>query len=208
MNKEVLKNLSYGVYVVSVFDGTKPTGCVANSIMQVTYDTVAVSLNHNNYTTEFVKKNKKFGISILSTDVDDNIIPVFGFSCGKDTDKFKDVKKISFDGVDVLADSIGYLICEVVDIVETETHSVFIAKIIDGEMVEAKTPMTYAYYHAVKKGLSPKNAPTYIEETSKTDELSYKCKICGYIYKGDITKEPDSYICPICKKPKEFFEKL
>jgi len=208
MNKEVLKNLSYGVYVVTVFDGAKPTGCVANSIMQVTYDTVAVSLNHNNYTTEFVKKNKKFGISILSTEVSDDIIPVFGFSCGKDTEKFKNIGKIKVDGIDVLSDSVGYLICEVVDTVETETHSVFIAKILDGDMIEAKTPMTYAYYHAVKKGLSPKNAPTYIEEKTNTEELAYKCKICGYIYKGDITKEPDSYICPICKKPKEFFEKV
>ena len=208
MNKEVLKNLSYGVYIVSVFDGAKSTGCIANSIMQVTYDTVAVSLNHNNYTTEFVKKNKKFGISILSTEVDDNIIPTFGFSSGKDTDKFDGIKKINVSGVDVLAESIGYLICEVVDTVETETHSVFIAKILDCDMIETKTPMTYAYYHAVKKGLSPKNAPTYIEENKTVDELSYKCKICGYIYKGDITLEPDSYICPICKKPKEFFEKL
>ena len=208
MNKEVLKNLSYGVYVVSVFDGVKPTGCIANSIMQVTYDTVAVSLNHNNYTTGFVKKNKKFGISILATDVDDNIIPVFGFSCGKDTDKFKNIEKINVEGVDIIADSIGYLLCEVVDTVETETHSVFIAKILDGDMLQTKTPMTYAYYHAVKKGLSPKNAPTYIEETAEVKELSYKCKICGYIYKGDLTKEPDSYVCPICKKPKEFFEKL
>ena len=208
MNKEVLKNLSYGVYVVTVFDGTKSTGCIANSIMQVTYDTVAVSLNHNNYTTGFVEKNKKFAVSILSTEVDDNIIPVFGFSCGRDTDKFKDIKKINVDGIDIVADSIGYLILEVIDKVETETHSVFIAKIIDGEMLETKTPMTYAYYHAVKKGLSPKNAPTYIEETTDMTELAYKCKICGYIYKGDITKEPDSYICPICKKSKEFFEKV
>jgi len=208
MNKEVLKNLSYGVYVVSVFDGVKSTGCVANSIMQVTYDTIAVSLNHNNYTTECVKKNKKFAISILSTEVDDNIIPVFGFSCGREVDKFNGVKKLNIDGIDIISDSIGYLILEVVDTVETETHSVFIAKILDGEMIENKTPMTYAYYHAVKKGLSPKNAPTYIEETVENNELSYKCKICGYIYKGDITKEPDSYICPICKKPKEFFEKL
>ena len=208
MNKEVLKNLSYGVYVVSVFDGVKSTGCVANSIMQVTYDTVAVSLNHNNYTTECVRKNKKFAISILSTEVNDNIIPVFGFSCGREVDKFNGIKKLNVDGIDIISDSIGYLILEVVDTVETETHSVFIAKILDGEMIENKTPMTYAYYHTVKKGLSPKNAPTYIEETVKNNELSYKCKICGYIYKGDITKEPDSYICPICKKPKEFFEKL
>jgi rubrerythrin len=59
----------------------------------------------------------------------------------------------------------------------------------------------------VKKGSSPKSAPTYIEEKS-TAKLAYRCKICGYIYEGDITKEPDTYVCPICKKGKEFFEKI
>lgn len=208
MNKEILKNLSYGVYVVTVSDGKKYTGCVANSIIQVSYDTVAVSINHNNYTNKCIKESKKFAISILSEDVDDNIIPIFGFTSGKDTNKFEKIEKINVDNIDVIKDSIGYLICEVVNTVEVETHTIFIAKIKNGDIIQNKTPMTYAYYHAVKKGLSPKSAPTYIEENQTKDELSYKCKICGYIYKGDITKEPASYLCPVCKKPKEFFEKL
>ena len=74
-------------------------------------------------------------------------------------------------------------------------------------MLHEDIPMTYAYYHAVKKGLSPKNAPTY-QETTVEHKLAYRCKICGYIYEGDITKEPDTYVCPICKKGKEFFEKI
>ncbi len=208
MNKDILRNISYGVYVVSTSDGTKSTGCIVNSIMQVSSDTVALSINHQNYTNECLKKNKKFGISILSQDVDDNIIPVFGFQSGRDCEKFKNIEKINIDRIDVIKDSIGYLICELTgDIIETQTHSLFLARILDGDILNKKEPMTYAYYHKVKKGTSPKTAPTYIEE-KVTDELAYKCKICGYIYKGDITKEPDDYICPICKKPKSFFEKI
>ena len=97
--------------------------------------------------------------------------------------------------------------CDVVGKFETETHTLFIGKMISAEMLHNDNPMTYAYYHAVKKGLSPKNAPTYRE--AKTEQkLAYKCKICGYIYEGDITKEPDTYVCPICKKGKEFFVKI
>ena len=59
-----------------------------------------------------------------------------------------------------------------------------------------------------KKGHSPKNAPTFIEEETPITRLAYKCRICGYIYEGDITKEPDNYVCPICKKGKEYFDKL
>lgn len=205
MNKEVLKNISYGVYVVTTFDVQKSTGCIANSIMQVTQDTIAVSINHNNYTNECIKNVKKFGISILSTEVDDNIISVFGFQTGREVEKFANVEKTNVNGIDIIKDSIGYLICEVIDVLETQTHSVFLAKITDGEMIKNEIPMTYSYYHQVKKGTSPKNAPTYIEEKNKS---GYKCKICGFIYEGDISNEPDDYSCPICKQPKNVFEKI
>lgn len=210
MDVNVLKNLSYGVYVVSTPNGSeKSTGCIANSLMQITYDTIAVSINHNNYTNECINKYKKFAISILGVDSDENIIPVFGFQTGHDIDKFKGIKKIEVDGIDIIENSVGYLVCELVDKMETQTHTVFLGKIIDGEMLHNQIPMTYAYYQAVRKGTSPKNAPTYIEETpQENSKTAYKCKICGYIYEGDITKEPDTYVCPVCKKGKEFFEKI
>ena len=68
VNNNVFRNLSYGVYVVSTLDGTRPTGCVANSIMQITSSpaTFAVSMNHDNYTNACIKKTGKFAISILS----------------------------------------------------------------------------------------------------------------------------------------------
>ena len=45
MNKNVLKQLSYGMYAISTLDNGRDVGCIANSVMQVTYDTVVVSLN-------------------------------------------------------------------------------------------------------------------------------------------------------------------
>ena len=206
MNNEILKNISYGVYVATTKDCEKPTGCIVNSVMQVTQNSLAISINHNNYTNECVKKNKKFAISILSTEVNDNIIPTFGFQTGRNTNKFENIEKITIDGIDVIKDSIGYLICEVIDSIETTTHTVFIAKILDGDILNNQTPMTYAYYHMVKKGTSPKNAPTYIE--NKEQKQGYKCSVCGYIYEGDIEKEPDSFVCPVCKQPKSVFVKL
>ena len=72
--------------------------------------------------------------------------------------------------------------------------------------------MSYAYYHKVKKGNSPKTAPTFIEDTPKQENNDgkprYKCKICGYIYEGDLTQEPDDYVCPLCKQGKDKFVKI
>ncbi len=61
--------------------------------------------------------------------------------------------------------------------------------------------MTYAYYHKVIKGKSPKNAPTYIpEEDEKKPEggkgRRFRCQVCGYIYEGE--ELPDDYKCPVC----------
>lgn len=217
MNNLTLRQLSYGVYVISTLDGERPTGCVANSSMQVNAEpaTVAVSMNHNNFTNQCIRKSGKFSLSILGEGIDPGIIGTFGFQSGKDTDKFAGVSYEMKDGVPVLADACGYLVCEVVDSMETETHTIFLGKITNADVLKEEEPMTYAYYHKVVKGKSPKNAPTYIpneeqsEEPEKEEEAKYVCSICGYIYDGDIPFEelPEDYVCPICKQPKSVFVK-
>lgn len=163
MNKNVLRSLSYGVYAVSTLDGERAVGCIANSIIQVTYDTVAVSMNHENFTHECMEKNKKFAISILAEDTEMNTIAFLGFQSGRDKNKFEKIETINVNGLSVVKNAVGYLVCEVVDKLDTETHTIFIGKILDGDIInESKVPMTYAYYHEVKRGNSPKKAPTYL----------------------------------------------
>lgn len=166
MNKNVFRNLSYGVYIVSTWDNGRATGCTANSIMQITSSpaTVAVSINHNNHTNSCIKDTGRFAVSILSEKSDPMIIGTFGFYSGKDKDKFEETAHKIFGNMPVVSDSCGYITCEVVDMLETETHTVFLGKVIEGELNGNNKPMTYAYYHDVVKGKSPKNAPTYIEE--------------------------------------------
>lgn len=213
MNKNVLRNLSYGVYVVTSKDDDRNVGCVANSIMQVTSNpmTVAVSINHDNYTNFCIKKSEKLAISILKEDSDTKIIGEFGFKTSRDTDKFKNISYGIVDDLAVIDDSCGYLICEVIDKMETDTHTVFLAKITNADGYTTNNPMTYKYYHEKLKGTSPKNAPTYKEEP-KTEDVSkkkvqrWRCKVCGYIYEGE--ELPSDFICPICGQPASEFEKI
>ena len=37
MNTNTFHNLSYGVYIISSLDGSRSTGCVANSVMQMVF---------------------------------------------------------------------------------------------------------------------------------------------------------------------------
>ena len=54
MDKSILKKLSYGMYIITSKEQDLLVGCVANSIMQINSDTIAISLNNDNYTTKVI----------------------------------------------------------------------------------------------------------------------------------------------------------
>lgn len=211
MNKNTFRKLSYGVYVISTWDKGRPTGCTANSVMQITSEpaTIAISMNHDNYTNQCIQESGKFAISILGENSNAETIGVFGFKSGKDYNKFDDVKHHIKGNMPVIADACGYIVCDVIDKMETSTHTVFLGKVTDADTLEEDNAMTYAYYHSVIKGKSPKNAPTYIAEETDKPKESYVCSVCRYEYNGEIPFEelPDDYKCPICGQPKSVFKK-
>lgn len=200
MDKKILRDITYGMYIVSTVD----SACVINTFTQITSDNpiITISVNKNNYTNQKLKENKKFIVSIISETTNPNIISTFGFKSSKNIDKFKEFKYQEIDNIKVLEDTIGYIKCEVIDIIDCNTHEIFIAKVLDAKKLNDNTPMTYKYYHEVIKGKAPKNAPTYIEETKEED--TYICDICGYRHKGNID---ENFKCPICGVDYTHFKK-
>ena len=211
MNPNAFRKLSYGVYVISSWDEGRPTGCTANSVMQITSEpaTVAVSINHDNYTNGCISRSGRFAVSVLSETSDPSIIGTFGFQSGKTVNKFDSVEYEQKANLPVVKDSCAWIVCEVIDRMETATHTVFLGKVVDADEQGAGEPMTYAYYHKVIRGKSPKNAPTYLPEEEKAQEARWVCSVCGYVYAGDTPLEqlPDSFVCPICRQPKSAFVK-
>ncbi len=163
MNKSAIYNLSYGVYVITTWSNGKPTGCTANSAMQITSSpaTIAVSINHDNYTNECIKDTGVFAINILGEKCDPLVIGNFGFKSGRDSDKFADYEPLIKNFLPIVPKASAYIVCRVVDKMETATHTVFLGEVTDADILNNDSPMTYAYYHNVIKGKSPKNAPTY-----------------------------------------------
>ena len=207
VDKNIFHKISYGVYVASTLDGTRPTGCIVNSVMQITSSpaTFAVSVNHENYTNACMKQTGKFAISILTEKSNPELIGTFGFQSGKEIDKFEQVEMFVKEEMPIVADACGYIVCKIVDQMETNTHTVFLGEVIDAAPLKEADAMTYAYYHKVIKGKSPKNAPTYVEEIQPKGK--WVCSICGYEYKGEIPFEelPEEFVCPLCKQPKSKF---
>ena len=176
MNKTAFYNLSYGVYVCTSWDEGRPVGCVANSAMQITSSpaTIAVSLNHGNYTNKCVSDTGRFAIAVLGENVDPKLIGRFGFASSKDTDKFAETPYAVRGKMPVIDDCVCWFSCKVIDKMETATHTVFLGEVLDADVLRKDAPMTYAYYHKVLKGKTAANAPTYQAEEKSAGK--YVCK--------------------------------
>ncbi len=174
MDKKTFHKISYGLYVVCSKKGEKTNGQIANALFQVTSEppTIAVSINKQNLTYDYINESKVFTVSILDKKTPLTLIGTFGFKSGRDIDKFKNVQfKISKTQVPIILDNtLGYLEAEVIDKINIGTHTIFIGKITDAAILSQESSMTYEYYHEVKGGYSPKTAPTYFSDIDKKTE--------------------------------------
>jgi len=233
MDLKTLFKVSYGMYIVSSKKDNKLNGQIANTVFQVTSDppAISVSINKQNLTHDYIIASKLFTVSILTEETPMQFIGKFGFKSGRDIDKFKDTNyKMGITNAPVVLDySLGYIEAELTSNMDNGTHTLFIGKIVNAETINDKLPMTYAYYHEIKKGKSPKSAPTYIssadngekEQKSEVIKMSkYRCTVCDYIYdpaQGDpdagvkpetaFESLPDDWVCPVCGADKTQFVK-
>lgn len=226
MDIKTLYQVSYGMYVVASVKGDKFNGQISNTVFQITSEppTVAVSINKQNLTHEFIRDSRVFAASILSQDTPLSFIGNFGFKSGRDIDKLAQVNyKVGKTGAPIVLDhTLGYLELKVINEVDVGTHTIFTGELVEAETLRSGEPMTYAYYHIVKGGTAPKTAPTYIKEEKVVKKVAkYRCTVCGYIYdpeKGDpdggiapgtpFEEIPDDWVCPVCGASKDQFEQL
>jgi len=227
VNHKALHDCSYGLYVVSSRKGDRFNGQIANTVFQVTSDppTIAVSINKQNLTHEFISESKVFTASILSQGTPLSFIGHFGFKSGREVDKLKDVnyKLGEAEAPIVLDHSLAYLEARVINQVDVGTHTIFIGELVGADVLSEGEPMTYAYYRQVKRGTTPKTAPSYIEERKEavSKMAKYECTVCGYIYDPELgdagggikpgtpfEEIPDDWVCPVCGASKDQFEKI
>ena len=197
MSEKITHKITQGMYVLT----TKGGGCIVDAVMRVggaKEPLIGVAIAKQNHSNSLLRQNQKFALSVLGQKSDRELIKIFGFKSSREIDKCAEAKTHEVDGVPVVDDSLGYMVLEKVDAIENETHTLFIGKMIAGEVFDGEDkPMTYAEYQEEKRDMAKTKT-----EQGKT---AWICKACGYIYYGD--EVPDDYKCPLCGLGKSFFEK-
>ncbi len=195
-NKKITRKITQGVYILTTING----GCCVDAVSQISSGSnplISVSVMKDNYTNTLLKKNKKFALSVLGVDTNPKIIETFGMHSMKDIDKFKEVSTTKILGVNVIDESLGYMICEIVDFIENDTHTLFIGRLIEADIYKDGEAMSYTYYQEHKDEL--------LKVTTEMGKTAFVCTVCGYVYYGEIL--PDDFKCPKCGVEKELFEK-
>ncbi len=166
MDVKALDKIGYGLYIVSSRKGDRPNGQIVNALIQTTCDpfAIAVSINKENFTHQCIEASGVFSVSILSEDTEMKFLGTFGFRDGREVDKFSGYNyKIGKTTAPIMLDNtLAYLEVKLTDQLELTTHTLFVGEVVEAEVIKEGNPMTYAYYHQVKGGKTPKRAATYI----------------------------------------------
>ena len=166
MDFKTLFKVSYGMYLVSSKKGDKINAQLSNTVVQISPDpaTMLISVNKKNYTHEMISESGVFTITIISDQCEMKEIGPFGFRTGRDFDKFKECPyELGKNGAPYVREKMcGYIECEVIKTLECESHTMFIGRVTEAELLNPElNPMTYDFYHKELKGKLSKNATHY-----------------------------------------------
>lgn len=206
-NKKAMYALSYGLFVLTARQGEKDNGCIINTAVQVTTtpNRITIAVNKSNYTHDMVLSTGAFALSIVSEQAEFSLFQRFGFQSGRDVDKFTGFVTHSQRGENgilfVTQGTNAWLSCRVVSTLDLGSHTLFLADVVDGDMLSSDPSATYAYYQSHIKPKPQAEAPA-----APATKKRWICTVCGYVYEGDFL--PPDFICPVCKHPAEDFEPL
>jgi flavorubredoxin/flavin reductase (DIM6/NTAB) family NADH-FMN oxidoreductase RutF len=204
MDTSALFNIGYGLYVLTTRHNDIDNGCIVNTVTQVTSNPlqIAVTVNKGNYTHELIMNSCVFNVSILTTETPMFVFEHFGFQSGRTVNKFAncEAEHRAVNGVLYIPKyTNAFLACKVNNSIDFKTHTMFIADVLDAQVLSDKPSVTYDYYqnHIKPKPQTPKPS---------NGKRRWECKVCGYIYEGDFL--PDDIECPLCKHGKEEFVEI
>ena len=197
-----LFRLTYGLFVLTARENDRDNGCIINTACQITDNPkrIQIAVNKANLTHDMILRTGRFNLSVLSREADFGVIRRFGFSSGREQDKFDgcgyDCR--TDNGLRYVPQQTNAVISgRVISTLDYGTHTVFVAEVTQAKGLSAAPSLTYQdYFDHIK----PQPAPS---EEKKT---GWVCKVCGYVYEGE--ELPPDFICPLCKHGAEDFEKL
>ena len=91
INTNALRNIGYGLYVLTARENDNDNGCIINVCQQVTDSPlqIMIAVNKKNLTHDMILRTGRFNISVLTEEAPFKVFQHFGLQSGRDVNKFE-----------------------------------------------------------------------------------------------------------------------
>jgi flavin reductase (DIM6/NTAB) family NADH-FMN oxidoreductase RutF len=144
--RDAMRHLAGGVSVITVGRGEDITGMTVTSVSSLSVDppTLIVSINRDSSSWPLLKRDRCFGVNILTADQ----LGIAERFAGKDglkgVDRFAGAQWVTrVSGVPLLVDALAAIDCEVEDIVERHSHAIVIGRVLDMQSSSRTAALAY-----------------------------------------------------------------
>jgi flavin reductase (DIM6/NTAB) family NADH-FMN oxidoreductase RutF len=142
---ELLKKLTYGLFVMTAADGNERGGMVVTWVTQASFDPplVAVAVQNTSHTCAVTKQSGTFALNFMD-DEQRKLAGAFGQKYKKVGDKFQDHPQHpgAATGSPILDAAFGYLECRVKGWLAGGDHDIVLGEIVEAQLNNDATLMT------------------------------------------------------------------
>jgi flavin reductase (DIM6/NTAB) family NADH-FMN oxidoreductase RutF len=155
---EALELFPYGLFIIGSRDGDEVNGMMADWTMQVSFNPrlVAVSLENDASTLRRIRNAGVFSVNVLRADGVElarrfcqpaDAGKVKGRSEGASSVVYSKLDGVAFDagaatGCPILADALGWVECELVELVAVGDHTLAVGRVVAGGVQGEGEPLT------------------------------------------------------------------
>ena len=217
MNFDDIKYTTLGLYAIGIKDTQRGRFCglIVDALMPFIPNpaTIVISVRSDSYSCQKILQEKSFSISVLGKDTKPEVFAMLGYQSGASCNKWEGLDFFEQNGLPFLSDAIEVMSAKVINHFQQGAYTLIIAEIeYEKVLKNEEKVLTYAEYQDILKDKVIEvfnNQQKGYKMTENTKE-QWVCKVCGYIYDGDIPFEqlPEDWTCPLCGVGKEQFEKV
>jgi len=138
----LFKQISLGVYVIGVSDGTRQNAFTAACVMQVSFNPplLAISINPEHYSYQLLQAGGVCTVNVLSQD-QYAIAEHFGRSAKDKMEGF--IWQKDKTGAPILSESLAYFDCQVSHYTDAGDHKIAVCKVIAAARLNEGHPLLY-----------------------------------------------------------------
>ncbi|MFB6469867.1 MAG: flavin reductase family protein [Vulcanisaeta sp. AZ3] len=141
--KMIMRNYPTGVTIVTTVYNNEYYGLTVNSFTSLSLDPplVLIAIDKRLTSHEAIDKSNVYAVNILSDDMKELAIR---FATAPREERFKGLKtRTAKTGSPIIEGSIAYLDCRVVAKYPIGDHTIFVGEVIDGQVMNNKSPLIY-----------------------------------------------------------------